>query len=513
MRNPRRRGLFAASATALIMAAAAMSPVAAAPDPLAQAGSVKPDAVQRHLRELQKIATAHGGTRASGTPGYAASRDYVVRQLRQAGYRPTVQEFQFPFFSENSPAAFAQLTPDAVTYEPTPHDGGSVGDFFTMEYSGAGDATGTVRPVDVMIPPGAEPNTSTSGCEAADFAGFPAGAGALVQRGTCTFYDKAVNAQAAGASAVILFNEGQPGRAEVLTGTLGAPDVTIPVIGTSYAIGADLADPAGTTVHVKTDTTSDIRTTWNVLAETKKGSARDVVMSGAHLDSVPAGAGINDNGSGSAALLELALRSSRIKLKNRLRFAWWGAEENNLLGSTHYVGALSEAESSRIAMYLNYDMIGSPNHVYFIYDGDDSDATGAPAGPEGSAQIEKVFERYFDRRGLPHKGTDFDGRSDYGPFIAAGIPAGGLFTGAEGVKTAEEAALFGGTAGQAYDPCYHAPCDTTANINPTALRHNLTAMAFTAYTFGFTPKLPGTRARKSARAFTAPAADPHDTTR
>ncbi|WP_106402758.1 M28 family metallopeptidase [Actinocorallia populi] len=511
MRNPRRRGLFAASATALIMAAAAASPVAAAPDPQAQAAAVKPDAVQRHLRALQKLAEANGGTRASGTPGYAASRDYIVRQLRKAGYKPTVQEFQFPFFSENSTAAFEQLTPDAVTYRPTPADGSSLGDFFTMEYSGSGDATGTVRPVDVMIPPGAEPNSSTSGCEASDFAGFPAGAVALVQRGTCTFYDKAVNAQAAGAAAVILFNEGQEGRADVLTGTLGAPDLSIPVIGTSYAIGADLADPAGTTVHVKTDTTSDTRTTWNVLAETRRGNPDDVIMSGSHLDSVPVGPGVNDNGSGSAALLELALRSNRLKPKNKMRFAWWGAEENNLLGSTHYVNALSEDESSRIAMYLNYDMIGSPNHVYFIYDGDDSDATGAPAGPEGSAEIEKVFERYFDRRGLPHKGTDFDGRSDYGPFIAAGIPSGGLFTGAEGVKTAEEAALFGGTAGQAYDPCYHAPCDTIDNINPTALKNNLGAMAFTAYTFAAAADLPGTRARASAKSFTAPADQHHPT--
>ncbi|GAA2737002.1 aminopeptidase PaaP [Actinocorallia aurantiaca] len=504
MRHPQRRGLFAASATALIMVAAATSPVAAAPDPQAQAAAVKPDAVKRHLQALQEIAEANGGTRASGTPGYAASRDYVIGQLKKAGYEPTVQEFQFPFFSENSTAVFEQLAPDAVTYAPTPPDGSSVGDFVTMEYSGAGDATGVVQPVDVVIPPGAEPNSSTSGCEASDFAGFTAGAVALIQRGTCPFYDKAVNAQAAGASAVIIFNEGQEGRTDVFGGTLGAPDVSIPVISTSHAIGADLASPAGTTVRIKTDTTSETKTTWNVIAETKKGSAANVVMSGSHLDSVPAGPGINDNGSGSAALLELALKSNKLPLKNKLRFAWWGAEESGLLGAEHYVGALSADDAARIKLYLNYDMIGSPNHVYFIYDGDDSDATGAPAGPEGSAQIEKVFEKYFDLLRLPHKGTDFDGRSDYGPFIAAGIPSGGLFTGAEGIKTAEEAALFGGTAGQAYDPCYHAACDTVDNINYTALKVNLGAMAFTAYTFAALGKLPGSGARKSARSFAAP---------
>jgi len=503
MLHPKRGGLFAASATALIMTAAVMSPAAAAPDPRALAATVQPGKVQRHLQQLQKIAEENGNTRASGTPGYAASREYVVERLKKAGYKPTVQEFQFPFFEEHSTAVLEQLSPDAVVYEPTPPDGGSVGEFVTMEYSGSGDVTGVVQPVDVLIPPGPEANSSTSGCEASDFAGFPAGAVALLQRGTCSFYDKAVNAQAAGASAVIIFNEGQEGRAEVFAGTLGAPDLTIPVVSTGYALGADLADPAGTTVRVRTDTTSDTRTTWNVIAETAKGDADNVIMSGAHLDGVTVGPGVNDNGSGSAALLELALRSKGLPLKNRLRFAWWGAEENGLLGSTHYVSSLSEAEAARIRMYLNYDMIASPNHVYFIYDGDDSDGTGAPAGPEGSAEIEKTFERYFDLLGLPYKGTDFDGRSDYGPFIEAGIPAGGLFTGAEGVKTEEEAALFGGTAGQAYDPCYHAPCDTIENINPAALKANLGAMAFAAYVFGFDAELPGPRGRKNTRALSA----------
>ena len=123
-------------------------------------------------------------------------------------------------------------------------------------------------------------------------------------------------------------------------------------------------------------------------------------------------------------------------------------------------------------------MVGSPNHVFFIYDGDNSDAVGAPAGPAGSAQIEKTFERYFDSVGEPFKGTDFTGRSDYGPFIAVGIPSGGLFTGAEGIKTAAEAAIWGGTAGQQYDPCYHLACDTFANINLTALDVNSDAIAY-----------------------------------
>jgi aminopeptidase Y len=173
----------------------------------------------------------------------------------------------------------------------------------------------------------------------------------------------------------------------------------------------------------------------------------------------------------------------KVKPRNKVRFALWGAEESGLVGSTYYVANLSEAERAKIALYLNFDMIGSPNHVFFIYDGDDSDAVGAGAGPEGSANIEKVFEGYFQQRGVPYKGTDFSGRSDYGPFIANGIPSGGLFTGAEGVKTAAEASLWGGTAGQAYDPCYHLACDTYANNNNTALEVNADAVAYATLQF------------------------------
>ena len=161
---------------------------------------------------------------------------------------------------------------------------------------------------------------------------------------------------------------------------------------------------------------------------------------------------------------------AKVKPRNKVRFAWWGAEESGLVGSTYYVNNLSQEEQDKITLYLNFDMIGSPNYVFFIYDGDDSDGVGAGPGPEGSAQIEKLFESYYAQVGQPFKGTDFSGRSDYGPFIAVGIPSGGLFTGAEGIKTDEEAAVWGGTAGEQYDPCYHLACDTFDNISLQALR-------------------------------------------
>ncbi|MEU6038483.1 M28 family metallopeptidase [Actinomadura sp. NPDC047616] len=510
----RRAGFRAATAVAaLALPLSLAAPAGADPGTADQRrvmASITAPGAKRHLQTLQSIANANGGTRASGTPGYAASRDYVAGQLRKAGYNVTVQPFEFPFFQEKSTALLNQVSPDPATYRPTPPDGSSLGDFATMTYSGSGDVTATVQAVDLTLPPAPQPG-STSGCEASDFASFTAGNIALLQRGTCNFEDKARNAQAAGAAGVIIFNEGQPGRTETLQGTLNQPGLTIPVVGTSFAVGEDLASPAGTVVRVRTDTESENRTTWNVLAESKKGRADRVVMSGAHLDSVLAGPGINDNGSGSAALLEVALRTAELQPQNKVRFAWWGAEELGLLGAEHYVANLSEADRARIRLYLNYDMVASPNYAFKIYDGDDSDGVGSPAGPPGSDEIEKTFEKYFDALRLGHVGTDFDGRSDYGPFIAVGIPSGGLFTGAEGVKTAEEAALFGGTAGEAYDHCYHQACDDLSNINDRALAVNLGAIAHSTLTYAYSSDLPGpeTRTATTGAARTAAAGHGH----
>ena len=286
-----------------------------------------------------------------------------------------------------------------------------------------------------------------------------------------------------------------------LAGTLGATfTLDIGATGITQALGQQLAATPGLVMRLKTDTLRGTATTSNVLAELPGKNAGNVVMAGAHLDSVNAGPGINDNGSGSAALIEVAENLRGVKPQNTLRFAWWGAEESNLVGSTYYVANLSQAELDRIALYLNFDMIGSPNHVFFIYDGDDSDGVGAGPGPAGSAQIEKTFEAFFTGRGIPFKGTDFSGRSDYGPFIASGVPSGGLFTGAEGIKTAEEAVLWGGTAGVAYDPCYHQACDTYANNNDVALATNSDAVAYAVLSYGMSTQLiNGTKSKGNFR--------------
>lgn len=440
--------------------------------------AVTVDGILEHEEALQAIADANAGTRASGTPGYEASVDYVVDQLEDAGYDPEVQSFTFPFFQILAPTVFEQTAPDTRVFV-------EGADFATPDFSGSGDVSGSVQPVnDNVLPPGPEANTSNAGCEPEDFTGFTSGNVALIQRGSCTFGQKVANADDAGAAAVILFNEGQPGRTGADGVTLGGP-VDIPVVFASFDVGNDLAgqiaDGDDVQVHIVTQTLSEERETWNVIADARGGRTDRTVLVGAHLDSVLAGPGINDNGSGSSTILEVAqeLAEGRFHSPNHVRFAWWGAEEAGLLGSTEYVATRSQDELDDIALNLNFDMVASPNRVRFVYDGD-GDETGT-AGPEGSGQIEDVFERYFAARGLATDPTAFDGRSDYGPFIDVGIPAGGLFTGAEGLKTDDQAATYGGTAGEPYDPCYHQACDTTANLAHDVLDQMADAVAHSTW--------------------------------
>ena len=399
----RRRALGAGIVTtALVASTLALTTTTASGDPISETRGIRKAVtlagVREHQQAFQDIADDNDGIRASGTPGYDASADYVAERLAAAGYTVTRQPFQFPFYEQLSPSTFAQVTPNARVYVEGE-------DYFTMTYSGSGDVTGSVQAVDLVLPAAPVANWSTSGCEASDFAAFTPGNIALMQRGTCPFGQKAVNAQAAGAVAVIIFNEGQPGRTDALGGTLGAP-VGIPAVDTSYAIGSELAQlvgAGGVTVRIRTDTLSEIRDTENVIAETS-GDPNNVVLVGGHLDSVATGPGINDNGSGSAAILEIAEQFKRLGLRprNQVRFVWWGAEELNLLGSQHYVNELSDADAEDIALNLNFDMLGSPNFVRFVYDGDNSAfpvGPGAAGGPEGSGEIERVFTDYFASQG------------------------------------------------------------------------------------------------------------------
>jgi Zn-dependent M28 family amino/carboxypeptidase len=255
------------------------------------------------------------------------------------------------------------------------------------------------------------------------------------------------------------------------------------------ALGETLAGlvPAGLRMRVFANTLRQILPTSNVLAEKTGVNDNNVVMAGAHLDSVLAGPGINDNGSGSAAILEAAEQLAHVDTQNTVRFAWWGAEESGLVGSTNYVTGLSQAEKDRIALYLNFDMVGSPNYVFMTQDADRS-SFEPPAGvpiPDGSIEIEDLFESFYTLKGEPYDDAAFDGRSDYQAFINNDIPAGGLFTGAEVRKTAEQQAIWGGTTGAQFDPCYHEACDTFANNNDHALEVNADSIAFSLLTYAY----------------------------
>ena len=454
------------------------APAAAAPnnnssEKLRKAVTV--EGVLEHLRAFEAIAEANPvngiPVRASGTEGYDQSVAYVVSRLQAAGYTPEVQTFEFPFWAQTGPATF---TVGSTTYEQGV-------DYDLLEYGPGGTASGALVPVDVNL---AGDRANTSGCEPTDFAGFTAGSIAVVQRGTCTFAQKAENAAAAGAAAVVVFNQGNTAeRSGLLSGTLGGPDLTIPVIGTTFALGQTLVAAAGQTATVVAQAESDVRETYNVIAETAAGRTDQVVMAGAHLDSTLDGPALNDDGSGSAALLEIAEQMAKTKPNNQVRFAWFGAEENGLLGSEYYVSQLTAAELQSIAVMLNFDMLGSNNFARFYYD-----VISDPTTDAQNDAIQNVFASYFASQGLAAEGNVTDlaaSSSDYGPFGAAGVPVGGLFTGAGGIKTAEQAARYGGTAGVAFDPYYHTADDVVANLNVTALDQMTDAAAHAIITFAY----------------------------
>ena len=437
--------------------------------------------ILQHEQVLQNIANANGGTRLAGTAGNVQTVDYIAATMTADGWAVQKQPFVFPYFQELAPSAFSQIAPTAQTFvEPA--------DFSTMQYSGSGNVTANVTAVGPLnVPIGnTPPGTTASGCAASDFAGFPAGNIALVQRGTCTFGTKATNAQAAGAIAVVIFNEGQPGRTDSIGGTLGGP-VGIPALGITYQRGVDtvtaLRASQTVTWHITTSTVSENRTTYNVIADSPWGDPNRTVVVSAHNDSVAAGPGINDDGSGTAMNLELArqLGTEGQLPRNHVRFLWVGAEEENLLGSTFYVNSLSPADRSKIIAMLDFDMVASPNYARQVYDGNGSTFGADVSGPNGSGFIEGLFTRWFDSQGQAHEPIPFDGRSDYVAFTDAGIPAGGIFTGAEKIKTHEEFLLFGGTEGQPLDPCYHQACDNVSNLNLKALGEMKDAAADVLY--------------------------------
>lgn len=299
-----------------------------------------------------------------------------------------------------------------------------------------------------------------------------------------------------------------------LEGTLGAPPRPegpyVPTLGITQELGRSLVSQLnnGTsiTASVNVQTVIELYTTNNVIATSVCGAQNTTLVVGAHSDSVAAGPGINDDGSGVVGILEVAKQLSKYKINNAVRFGFWSGEESGLLGSIFYVENLPPAELSNVRAYLNFDMIASPNYVHAIYDGD-GDAFNQ-TGPAGSAEIEHLLEDFFRDSGENFTATAFDGRSDYLAFIEAGIPAGGTFTGAEKLKTPEEAIMFGGEAGVALDPNYHGAGDTVANLNFEAFELHSKAIAASVaeYATSFSslpPKEGGALKKRNLAAVTA----------
>jgi hypothetical protein len=366
-----------------------------------------------HLSALQEIADEHGGTRAAGTPGDRASVDYVAKRLREARWRVQLQPVRFPYF---------ELRRASMSVAGRELRRGR--DFQVLSYSGSGRASGRLRRL-------------LSGCSAEEFEGLSARDVPLVSRGECFFRVKALNAQRAGARALVVIDT-SPTQRGVPSGTLAAPGVGIPVVLTDGAI-------PGAAVRLDVNAVTEQRLTRNVIAETPGGDEGRVVMAGGHLDSVPGGPGINDNGSGAATLIEAAEAIGPNPPGARVRLAFWGAEELGLLGSRRYVRSLPRDEQRRIRAYVNLDMVGSPNAVPALYaDGDSSVARvlrSAAGGPLGEIAA--------------------GGSSDHAPFQEAGVPVNGLYTGS----------TERGRGGRPRDPCYHLACDTVENVNgPVLLR-------------------------------------------
>ena len=401
----------------------------------ALARAITPQGLKRQLAALAAIADRNGDTRAVGTTGYTESVAYVARRLRAAGYRPKVKTFPFEYFRETKPTVFERVAPGLERYQWSR-------DFLTMRYSGGGDVSAKVVPIG-----------GSSGCAGSDFTSFPAGAIALMTRGGCAFSQKAAAAQAA--------NDGLPGRTAPISATLFGGGVRIPVLVISSRVGDELtrlAQAGIVRVHLDLSVATTRARAANVIADLP-GRQSGVILLGGHLDSVANGPGINDNGSGTAAVLEIARQARRLHVrpKHGLRFAFWGAEELGLVGSRSYVQGLSARERRRILGVINLDMVGSPNFDRIVYDGAD--------GPSGSRRIENAFRSYFAARRLPIEEESLGGSSDHASFADVGIPVGGLFTGADDIKSSSSARRFGGSANLPFDACYHKACDTLANVD------------------------------------------------
>ncbi|KAJ4368090.1 hypothetical protein N0V83_006445 [Neocucurbitaria cava] len=380
-----------------------------------------------NLQALDSIAKANGGNRAFGLPGYAASVDYILsKTANSSNFKTWVQDFPALFFRVES----IHFSASNTTYH-----------VIGLSYSPSTTPEGLTAPL-VLGASGPEgcTNESYGSLDVKDKI-------VLVQRGTCpdgtTLAGRIKPAAAAGAAAVIIYSDV---TTPVTGGTLSNPNPE-EYVSSGYINKAD-GEPlvarleAGEQIEAYFQQTQTVETkiTQNVFTETIEGNPSNVIMLGAHLDSVQAGAGINDDGSGTSLILEIAKALRKFRVKNKVRFAFWGAEENGLLGSKYYTQNLNVSEANNILTYLNFDMVS--RGYYGVFDGDGS--TFNLTGPPGSAAIEELFIQHFIEKSVNVTAARFTGGSDYQSFMNIGKPVGGLHTG----------------TGVEQDPCYHQACDT-----------------------------------------------------
>ncbi|KAM5345657.1 hypothetical protein ACJ41O_011518 [Fusarium nematophilum] len=407
------------------------------------AADIKSENLQNTLQSLYQIALDNDGNRAFGLSGYKASLDFVLSQLRCGNHFDiTVQSFTHLF----SHTRHISLTGP---------DGDDI-DVISLQYNNATPLPNGVSAPLVLVPVDDDRGT---GCFQDQWDGVNVrGKIALIKRGKCHFADKLKLAKDQGALAAIIFNDDPKQTAG--SASLGAENVgkLAPVGVVTYEQGTSwmkrIKDGEALEVNLTLDVLTEDRETWQVLADTKEGDPNNIVMLGAHLDSIQEGPGINDNGSGVATLLSIAGSFKKYTgFKNKIRFAFWGAEESGMIGSLHYASSLSEEEARKIRFYFNYDMVASPQPYYLVYADSEAHKAGA-----------KFLFDYLTEQGYPAEYAPFSSSSDYIGFLELGIPSSGIFTG----------------AGAPQDACYHTSCDGISNVNKEALAINARAAGFAA---------------------------------
>ena len=403
--------------------------------------------IRAHLEALQAIADAHDGTRVAGSSGFDASVRYVADILRGTGYEVTIPSTDVPVFEQDGPSVFDLIEPERRRWV----DGR---DFRPMLFSASGDVRAAIDRVE-------------GGCRHADFADLRVGAVAVIEPShECFRRTQVVNAQEAGAAAVISVSTAA--RGSPLRPTLVTPNgIDVPALSVTAETGEALDD--GSVVRIRTDVSSSFGTVRSVVAELPGSAGQDVVMLGGHLDSVMDGPGMNDNGSGVALLLETARWAAGLRPAPSVRFAFWGGEEEGRYGSCAYAHELGADALERIDVYLNLDMVGSPNFVTFVYE-------PSPEDSEISNRVADLFASALRDLGAESEPLDLQGASDHAAFEDVGVPTGGLYTGSQEVKTPAQAEAFGGISDAKLDPCYHQPCDTVDNVSERALRLHAVAL-------------------------------------